>query len=746
MKSLLEECGYSGTRLASNYTVGDASFPLVGFAGKPWDQRTACIAVVEANGDPSVAVRSCRVLGAPIVWVRHNGTVGWWTQHAVNPALLHSVPASQFPKLVRQHKDDLDPVSVYRAKTLGRLPGAKQLAFVDIGLMPLLERRAGEKLGGLVENMIGEMLEKLQVKKPSEAQVRQVFTTAFRLLAGKILKDKKVHGFANLNLRDPVTVLEAVRQHYGAADAAPQLPREWKDALTAAGELVASFGNVRVVSPETLAYVYEHTLVTKDIRKKLGIHATPPYLVDYIVWQLYDWIREIPPAERHVFEPACGHAPFLLAAMRMLRMEMQDEPDKKVHTYLKKHIHGMEMDNFANEIARLSLTLADVPNPNGWDLQSGDMYASNVLADKTKKCRILLSNPPYERFSAADKKRYEKARCPVHRSKAVELLDRTLKHMAPGAVFGVVVPQGVLQSKEAKEVRTLLLREFEIREVCLFADKLFEEGDAETAVILGRRCTDVGTTARQVTFRRVREESMARFAEDYSFDSEHLASMAQLNAHDDKHLYVPDLPEVWAHLSCNDALRKIADVGQGFSFEEEGLIEKARAAGGRRTSDAERAFVTGVSKLSIWQVPEDIWLSPKRTPIQAWRSGKHTGKPQVLVNYVRVMRGPWRMKALLDPNGHAVLNTYSTVRPRKGAAEITFLWALLNSPMANAYVHCHTFRRHIYDSLVASFPLPARWQDHVAAVVAAAKTYLRMVPEPEGFELQSEENYAVHEA
>jgi hypothetical protein len=746
MRSLLEECGYFGTRLASDYTVGDARFPLVGFAGKPWDHRSACIAVVEANGDPSAAARSCHDLGAPIVWVRHNRTVDWWIQHAATATRFDSRPAAQFPKLVRQHKDDLKPISVYRAKTLGRLPGAKQLEFVDVGLMPLLERDAGRKLGDLVENMIVEMLGRLKAKKPGKDLVRQVFTTVFRLLAGKILKDKEVRGFANLNLSDPVAVLEAVRKHYSSADPALPMSPRWRDALEAAGELSAGFGNVRVISPETLAYVYEHTLVTKDIRKKLGIHATPPYLVDYIVWQLYDWIRKIPRAERHVYEPACGHAPFLLATMRMLRMEMQEEPDKKVHAYLKAHIHGVEVDDFALEIARLSLTLADVPNPNGWDLQSGDMFASNVLADETKRCRILLSNPPYEHFSNADRKRYQKAGCPVRPSKAVELLDRTLKHMAPGAVFGVVVPQGVLQSKEARKVRTVLLREFEIREVCLFADKVFEEGDAETAVILGRRRRDADTTATQVTFRRVREESIARFAEDYSFDSEHLVSMAQFNAHPEKHLYLPDLPEVWAHISGNPTLDIVADIGEGFSFAQGGINEKARAAGRSRTSDAVPAYLTGVSKLSIWELPEKIWLSPKRTPVYPWRSGDHTGKPQVLVNHARVMRGPWRIKALLDPTGRAVIKKYVTVRPRKGSPGITFLWTLLNSPMANAYVHCHTFRRDIYVSLLASFPLPARWQDHVASVVAAAQAYLKLVREPEGFELRTEPSSTVWDA
>ena len=102
--------------------------------------------------------------------------------------------------------------------------------------------------------------------------------------------------------------------------------------------------------------------------------------MDYIVWQLYDWIREIPENDRHVFEPACGHAPFLLSAMRLLRLEMQDRKEAEVHDYLKSHVHGVEIDDFAREIARLSLTLADIPNPNGWDVRDGEYRtASDVL-------------------------------------------------------------------------------------------------------------------------------------------------------------------------------------------------------------------------------------------------------------------------------------------------------------------------------------------------------------------------------
>ncbi|MEN6536022.1 MAG: DNA methyltransferase, partial [Bryobacteraceae bacterium] len=380
LRPLIEECGYSGKRLGTEFRVGDDVFPLVGFASKPWDFDSACIAVTAASDNSEDAVKACRQLGAPVVWVCRNGTVEWWTQHSTTPTLFDSRPVDQFDTLIREHRADLLPESVYRAKVLGRMPGAKQLDFVDVGLMPLLRAEAGEKLGTLVEDMTRATLQGLGRSNPSKAILRDVFTRVFRLLAGKILKDKNVGDFGKIDLQDIDKVLSAVTKHYNAADGDTRLSPEWRTALKAAGHLVSAYGSVRVVSPESLAYVYEHTLVNKDLRKKLGIHATPPYLVDYIVWQLYDWICDIPQEARHVFEPACGHAPFLLAAMRMLRLEMQGETDRKTHDYLKTHIHGIEMDDFALEIARLSLTLADIPNPNGWDLKHGDMYTTNVLA------------------------------------------------------------------------------------------------------------------------------------------------------------------------------------------------------------------------------------------------------------------------------------------------------------------------------------------------------------------------------
>lgn len=727
LKPLLEECGYVGARLKEGYTFGAITAEYVGFATKPWDFDSACIAVMAGSGNSEATARSCRDMGAPIVWVSNNGTVDWWIQHGAGPTRFASASIQEFPALVHQYQAKLDPLSIYRGKTLARIDKSRQLDFVDAGFLPLLREEAGKKLHNLVEEMISVTLAGLGKGEPSKEDLRRVFTAVFRLLAGKILKDKSVRGFQRLDLSSPSEILRAVEKHYNAQQVDISITGRWNAALASAASSLCEASSFEVVSPETLAYVYEHTLVTKPLRKMLGIHATPPWLVDYMVWQLYDWIREIPEADRHVFEPACGHAPFLLSAMRLLRLEISNWDEAEIHRYLKSHIHGLEIDGFAREIARLSLTLADVPNPNGWDLSSEDMYASTVLRQKSEKCMILLGNPPYEAFTSAEKEKYRDLGSAVKRPKAVELMARTLAWLPGGAVFGLVLPQNVLHGKDARAVREVLLEDFDLLEICLFADKVFEEGEPESAVVLGRRRRAGEVASPTVRYLRVREDGIQRFKEVYEPDSRLEVQVAVFEAAPDRSFRVPELPGVWAALGEQLPLSSVADVGQGFSFAKQGLITKAREAAKSKTDDSVPAILEGHTNVNIWDLPVRSWLSPSRTPVKPWRSGFATGQPQVLVNYVRATRGPWRLKAFLDYEGHAVINTYVTVRPKSEGPPIEFLWALLNSPVSNAYVYCHTMQKHNYDGLIAKLPLPQRWEDHVYPVVEAARAYLQVV-------------------
>ena len=53
-------------------------------------------------------------------------------------------------RFFRAHRDDFDPRTIYRAKTLARFQSSCQRSFVDLGLMPLLEQEAGQAIERLL--------------------------------------------------------------------------------------------------------------------------------------------------------------------------------------------------------------------------------------------------------------------------------------------------------------------------------------------------------------------------------------------------------------------------------------------------------------------------------------------------------------------------------------------------------------------------------------------------------------------
>ena len=754
----LRRCGYGDDQLVIPFKFDDVVVPVVAFARKPWDSWSACIAAVDADGDSRASADQVSTLGVPTVFACHRKGVDWWAMGPNGPKdPPESLAWSELGTAMDRQRDALHPSRIYASKL--RKPGSlgEQLWFFDAGLMPAVERKRGEVLTRLVEDVITGLRGELGPKLESRRAQEDVYRTVFWLLAAKILHDKSVPNFIRIDLKNVDEVFERIRRHHGETRRFPPFGRSGRPAIDAAAERIADCGSLADVSSESLAHVYENALIDKtagtgnrkkaskvyDIRKELGIHSTPSVLINHMLSQLWPLIEDIKPEDRHVFEPACGHAPFLTVAMRWLRDWGHPGELDNSHDYLRSHLHGLEADPFALELARLALTLADEPHGNKWDLRSGDMFEPNMLASQAQKSHILLANPPYERFTEERRRHYKRRGAPIAaQTKAVEMLKRATPSLPPGSVFGVVVPVGVLHDKESRPVRELLLEEWELTEIDVFADNLFDHSDHEVAVLMGRRRS--GESPGTLVYRRVREDGMASFKDRLAFSAERQVTQLQFTSAD-ANLRLSDLPELWDYVSTGPALATVADVGQGFSFARPGLIQKARTRVNRQTTGAVPAFLSGVRHLSIWETPREVWLSPSHTPVRPWRSGDYTGKPQVLVNYSPITRGRWRIKALLDEGGHAVTNTYVTVRPRDNDQMALFLWALLNSPMANAYVYCNARKRHIYDSLVGSLPLPAHWRDHVPLIAEVARRY-RGVAAPEPFALRADSSATVHDA
>jgi type I restriction-modification system DNA methylase subunit len=176
------------------------------------------------------------------------------------------------------------------------------------------------------------------------------------------------------------------------------------------------------ITAESLAFLYETTLIDgpkkkgrkssgtrqTDVRKALGIHSTPSILVDHMLAQVWPLVDADKLADQRVFEPACGHGAFLTAALRDIRNYSGMEDSAERHRYLRDRIRGIEFDAFAAEIAKLSLTLADVPYGNTWRIDTGDMFKPGMLRDAANWATIVLSNPPYEDFKKTRANRWLK--------------------------------------------------------------------------------------------------------------------------------------------------------------------------------------------------------------------------------------------------------------------------------------------------------------------------------------------------
>lgn len=727
-------CGYSDPLVCADFQFGsDRTAPLAAFAHEPTDARSACIAIIvvtTVEGDLRSEVAAYRRLGAPIVVALRPKSLEFWKQREGDAELVAEIPANKADAYFRLHASELGPDAVFRAKTWGRLDRQFQLSFVDAGLMPLVEREMGQRLTDLI-GRVYQKLQRLIWPKKAEVSLEEghwLIKASFWLLAAKILRDKRVRNFTTLDFTQIDDVFGRVARHYDSSSA--ELPgleirsQKQRRALESAAQDIADFSHLGHVTTESLSHVYESALITPQVRKALGTHSTPQYLVDYVVWKLRPWIEEIPESDRHVFEPACGHAAFLVAAVRLLKELLEDKQiDRK--KYLRGHLHGLEIDSFAIEIARLSLTLADIPNPNGWDLTCDDMFTKSLLGKKAAAATILLGNPPFENFKKNDRVTYESRGWPIsYINKTAEVLGQTLPQLPVGGVFGFVVPQGFLHSSNARDIRALICRDFEIQEICLFPDKVFSFSDAESAVILGRRASSSDARC-SVSYRRVREADMPRFETDYVVSSKSSVPHAALCSDASISLRLPDLHEIWGALASFPKLESLAHIGQGLFFVGRSkLASKELTTAPTRFRGAVEGFATFGDEVMIHGLPQRTWMNLDPTVIDREVTGATTGVPQVLLNYAPASRGPWRLKSLIDARGHPVTSRFITVRSNTSSVPLEYLWAILNSPLANAYAFSYLGKRDVLVGAMRKMPIPFASEHDMVRIAAQAQTYL----------------------
>ena len=723
LRSLLKRSRFDADHLVSGLQVDDTSFPLTGFSHRPFDTRTACVVA----GPPSVEVNSflarSRAVGAPLVFLGTGRRWDVWSQSASGPSLVWLAQRGPIDEFFKTHKAALDPRAIFRAKTLGRMDAGQQLSFVDAGLLDLVESEAGGHLCQLIERMILITREKLELPEMAEldeADAQWLVKSNFWLLTARLLQDKHVPGFKTRDLEDLDNVFARVAKHYGATMGHALNQRRRKALGLAAVELDRQ-SSLQLVSTETLAKVYENVLITKETRKALGTHSTPSWLVDYMIQRLAPWIDEQSSSRRRVYEAACGHAPFLVGMLRhycsMKPCTRMDDADR--HEWLKARLCGSEVDDFAREVARLSLTLADIPNPNGWHLDEGNMFATGQLEQRIKNADIIFSNPPFKTRESAGGELF-------HVGQAAELLRRISQNAKPGTLLAYIMPQTILDSKKAAGLRKELLTGFEWQEILRLPDKVFEKADVETAILFGRK---LPSPKRSPSIRclHVWDGEVERFRSSGKATIEQERTAEQMLEEEEASMLTPDLVELWDYCKELDKLEDVATTGQGFIFrsEEDSKYPKGLP---KTMASPTKGYEPGFfdmkdAALSHLIPPLTLMLRDNRA-IRRPVAGYEMGLQQVVMNHSPVSRGPWRNVAYLDTKGHPTRGSFLVIRKLKhGSFSNLFLWALLNSPIANAFTKSFSSKRHILSGDLDKLPLASVDSVTIASIEGAAKAY-----------------------
>ena len=330
------------------------------------------------------------------------------------------------------------------------------------------------------------------------------------------------------------------------------------------------------LSVDALALIAEDTLVDDKLRKEYGIHSTPRSIARYIVEHLP--IDDIMEDKRVIVEPCSGHGVFLVAALKRLRDLLGPGwTEQERHRYFLKHLHGYEQDAFSREVCKLSLTLSDFPNPNGWSLHQADVFTSRKFTDALAKARVVLCNPPFENFKAKEKSKYGLA---VGTSKPHDVLQRTLRYCHPDACLGFVLPRAFVDGQSYRQIRRDLAERFAAIDLVSLPDKIFRHAEVETVLLLAYSPEPHDRV--RVHLSEVLQQRRQHFLDAGEVGRLDTAAFAATDA-EAKGFNVPVMHEIWERLAHLPKLGSIAEIHRGVEwqspFDEAKYISKTERSG-----------------------------------------------------------------------------------------------------------------------------------------------------------------------
>jgi hypothetical protein len=721
LREEIAKIGYSA--IVSDYVFSDVFAPsgasrkvtLAAFTHAPPSYRNAALAVVHADQrQPMEVVSDYRALGAPLLFViEGNDVTVWQVRTQPGPLPLARATQDDLSALFLKYGDAWNPRVIHLAKSLGQFDPAYQSDFVDLGLLVAIEGEIHTKLDRLLTHALSKAVDLRRGRALVNEEL--LFRAVFRFLAAKILIDRS-HALAQVWDAESIeSVLNTISGYYGLANL-PIAPRGTDHAaLVSVWERLKGGINVQNISADDLAFVYENTLVTPAIRARFGTHSTPRQVAEYVVRRLDLYNRE--PADLRVYEPFAGAASFLVSALRYLRERLPVEwTDSERHDFLVQRITGDEIDRFACEVAMLSLILADYPNRNGWQIYTTNLFENGILSTRMRKHNVILCNPPFEAFSEGDRQRHSFAQTSPFQ--AVAVLNAALD--ARPIALGFVLPRPFILEQQFAEQRRRIEELYGNVELVELPDRTFRASKAECSLLIANDPRPTDSRIIKLRSTEVADRDRSKFLKT----GETTTSRQLVRPVPNKptgELWILPLQTLWRYLERNPTLgeRLTAHRGIEWNYPQDAAWSDTPYSGYRRGLHSARGS-------QQFLIGSPVWLDCRSESLRGGALRWPWHKPKLIVNAIRLRRGPWRLAAAFDESGLVCSQQFIGLWPKfpMTKTEMLEFAAILNGPVANAFLSVRSPQKGIRLTAIREIPIPRGSVDRLPSLI---REYLQLL-------------------
>lgn len=253
--------------------------------------------------------------------------------------------------------------------------------------------------------------------------------------------------------------------------------------------------------------------VSNDVIRGMGTYYTPPFIVDFIVKNALTKVLDKEPEKLFslkLLDPSCGSGAFLIKAFdeiynRYSTYNAQQEARKKTgdlkgylddksvsrinEVILHKHIHGVDLDPEAIELAKINLWLRTIQeNMKLNELNSNLKQGNSLISDSTKdeqnafdwdkqfpfKFDFIIGNPPWISLKGKHKNMevsdeildyYIKTyNCDTYMPNTYELFIRKgFQLLNEGGYFSFIVPDRLCANQQFIELRKHILENYTLK-------------------------------------------------------------------------------------------------------------------------------------------------------------------------------------------------------------------------------------------------------------------------------------------